>query len=32
MPILEKDDNISDNFGPYEDEKFTPKAQDIEGD
>ena len=32
MPMPGEDDNASDNFGPYEDERSTPKAQDIEGD
>ena len=32
MPMPGEDDNASDNFGPYEDERSTPKTQDIEGD
>ena len=32
MPMPKKDDNSSDNFGLYEDEKSTPEAQDIERD
>ena len=32
MPISGKDDNISDNFGSYEDEKSTPEAKDIQED
>ena len=32
MPMPGEDDNASDNFGPYEDERSTPEAQDIEGD
>ena len=32
MQILGKDDNLLDNFGPYEDNKSIPEAQDIESD
>ena len=32
MLIPGEDDNISDNFGPYEDKQSTPEAQNIEGD
>ena len=32
MPMPEEDDNISDNFGPYEDEESTPEAKDIKKD
>ena len=32
MPMLGEDVNKSDNFGSYENEKSTPKAQDIEED
>ena len=32
MPILREDDNTSDNFGLYEDEKSTLEVQDIERD
>ena len=32
MPIPEDDDNISENFEPYKDEKFTLEEQNIEGD
>ena len=32
MSIPGEDDNLSDNFGPYEDEESTPEAQDIEKD
>lgn len=31
MSMPEKNDNISDNFGLYENGKSTPKAPDIEG-
>lgn len=31
-PILQEDDNISSNLGPYEDEKSILKEQDIEED
>ena len=30
MPMPGEDDNTSDNFGSYENEKSTPEAQDIE--
>ena len=30
--MYEKDDNVSENFGFCEDEKSTPKIQDIKGD
>ena len=30
MQIPGEDDNALDNFGPYEDEKSTPKVQNIE--
>ena len=32
MPMPQEDDNASDNFGIYEDEKSTPEVQDIEKD
>ena len=32
MLILEEDDNVSDNFGPYKNDKSKPKMQDIKGD
>ncbi len=32
IPIPGKDDNISENFGPHEDEESTLKEQDIEED
>ena len=32
MPILREDNNRSDNFRSYENEKCTPKVQDIEKD
>ena len=32
IPIPEEDDNTSKNFGPYEDEEFTLKEQEIEKD
>ena len=32
LPMLGEDDNVSDNFGLYEDEKSIPEAQDIEKD
>ena len=32
MPMPAEDNNTSDNFGPYEDEKSTLEAQDIEKD
>ena len=32
MPMPGEDDNISDNFGPYEEEEFIPEVQDMEED
>ena len=32
MPMPEEDDNVSDNFGFYKDEKSTTEMQDIERD
>ena len=32
MLMLEEDDNVLENFGPYEDEEFIMKKQEIEGD
>ena len=32
MPMSREDNNISNNFGPYEDEKSTPEVQNIEKD
>ena len=32
VQMPEEDDNTSDNFGPYEDKKSIPEAQDIEWD
>lgn len=30
MPILRKDDNTSDNFGPYKNEESTLEGENIE--
>ena len=32
MPILRKNNNVLENFGPNEDKKSTLKKQNIEGD